>query len=258
MADEHDLFDNPEENDSAIEKALRSASLLELSGSISVDLNFIRDLKSIYRLTRFSIDIDTCVLFLFVNGLWWEAKKIIQHYKFDELCTWEKVDKDQISVIETLFDIQQEIATNHRESNEESSDLHQFLSQTNLHFERFKTVRGGVAFKPSGDNVYSQYDQVFLSHIAVIISFCIDKEISSNYLKDAYQDLEKIAARLTKVNTPIDMSPTLYMDSNFGLFNKLGFLKIVENIVKTKQHNSYIIVFLSKRQVISLNYWMKK
>ncbi|MCK5829836.1 MAG: EAL domain-containing protein [Methylococcales bacterium] len=245
MTENQGLFSNSSEKMSAIEEALRSASLLELSSTIATDLNFIRDLESIYRLTRFSIDIDTCVLFLFVDGLWWEAKPIIQNHKFIDQCHWEKVDKDQFSAIESLFKMQQDVAINNHESNDQLSMLRKFLSQGNIHFERFKTVHGGVAFKPTGDNTFSQYDHVFLSYISVIISFCVDKDISSRYLKDVYQSLEKIAYNLNNIDDQIDVSPALsalYVDSETGLVNKLGFLKVIEQIVKAKQLNSYIVI----------------
>ncbi|MCK5829862.1 MAG: EAL domain-containing protein [Methylococcales bacterium] len=228
---------------SAIEEALRSASLLELSATISVDLNFIRDLKSIYRLTRFSIDIETCILFLFVNGLWWEAKPIIRNHKFIEQCDWKKVHKDEFSTIESLFEMQQDVVNCKNENDEQLSEVCEFLSQGNILFERFKTARGGVAFKPSDNTEFSQFDNAFLSNIAAIISFCVERDISSNYLKNVYLGLEKLADSLDNIDSDQDISPVLYTDSNTGLLNKLGFLKIIENIVNNKQYNSYIIIF---------------
>lgn len=224
-----------------LEASLRSASLLELSSSISVDSNFVRDLKSIYQKTRFSVDIDTCVLFRFVNGLWWEVMPIIENHKFIEQCRWSKVPKNKVGTIESLFEIRDEVV-NQRECGDESTDIFSLLSQGNIHFERFKTERGGVAFKPSGVKFFSQYDTAFLAYVAAIISFCVDKDISSHYLQEVYHSLQEIADNLNEQSTDEESISTMFLDPTTGLHSKLGFQRIIQYLIDKKQANSFIVV----------------
>lgn len=225
-----------------IEASLRSSSLLGLSQTINVDSNFIGDLKSIYKKTRFSVDIDSCILFRFVNGLWWEACTVVQGYKFNEQCTWEKVDKNQFDTIESLYQLRQDVSVYKNEKGEDTSAIGHFLSQGNVHFERFKTVHGGAVFKPSGNDSYSQYDHAFLKHVAAIISFCVDKETSSHYLNDVYQNIQEIADKLNLQSEKCNTTPAMYTCSETGLHSKLGFLRIIKHIVESRQLNSYIVV----------------
>ena len=221
-----------------LEASLRSSSLLELSNTISVDSHFIRDLKSIYTKTRFSIDIDSCVLFRYVNGLWWEAMPIIENHKFIDLCEWTKISKNQITAIESLFEIREYVSNNHIELDESDSEMSNLLFENNVHFERFKIQHGGVAFKPSGNDSFSQYDSAFLGYIAAIISFCVDKNISSHYLEGVYDSLQSIAYKHADENK----IPAMYTDPSTGLHSKLGFLKLIQHLVDTKQKKYFVIV----------------
>ena len=235
-----------------LEASLRSASLLELSSTISVDSNFIRDLKSIYQKTRFSVDIDTCVLFRFVNGLWWEVMPVIEAHKFIDNCRWTKVPKNQVNSIESLFEIRDEVVS-HRESMGSNSDIYHLLSQGSVHFERFKTEHGGVAFKPSDSKVFSQYDSAFLAYIAAIISFCVDKDVSSHYLKDVYDSLQNIADKLNDDNQDENTISAILLDPVTGLHNKLGFLRVIQFLVDKKQSNSFVIVLSLEMSGGSIN-----
>jgi len=235
-------------NDSAsqeqtLEASLRSSSLLELSSTINVDSHFIRDLKSIYKKTRFSIDIDACVLFRFVNGLWWEAMPIIENHKFIDECEWSKISKNQVTAIESLFEIGEHVSNNYLECNDTDSAITRLLSQNNVHFERFKIEHGGIAFKSSGSEAYSQYDSTFLGYIAAIISFCVDKKVSSHYLEGVYDSLQTIAHEHADDNT----IPAMYTDPSTGLHSKLGFLKLIEHLIEDKnQKFSIVILSLEK------------
>ena len=221
-----------------LEASLRSSSLLELSSTISVDSHFIRDLKSIYKKTRFSIDIDACILFRFVNGLWWEAMPIIENHKFIDLCKWEKVSKNHISAIESLFEIREYVSNEEIEIDEFCCEVSRLLSQKNVHFERFEIEHGGVAFKPSGSDEYSQYDSAFLSYVAAIISFCVDKNISSHYLEGVYDSLKNIAFKHADENK----IPAIYTDPSTGLHSKLGFFKLIQHLIDNQQEKYYVVV----------------
>ena len=221
-----------------LEASLRSSSLLELSSTINVDSNFIKDLKSIYKKTRFSIDIDTCILFRFVNGLWWEAMTIIDNHKFIDQCDWSKVPKDKITGVESLFEIGGYVPNDDIELNDTSHDITRLLSKSNVHFERFKIEHGGVAFTPTGNDDYSQYDSAFLVYIAAIISFCVDKNLSSQYLEGVYDSLQTIAYKHADDNEV----PAIYLDPSTGLYSKLGFLKFVERLFDAKEQKFSIVI----------------
>ena len=236
---EHSLFcSDSSSQQQTLEASLRSSSLLELSSTIHVDSNFVRDLKSIYKKTRFSIDIDTCILFRFVNGLWWEAMTIIDNHKFFDQCEWLKVSKDKGTKIESLFEMGGCVPNDDIELNDTNNEITRLLSKSNVHFERFKIEHGGVAFTPTGNDAYSQYDSAFLVYIAAIISFCVDKNLSGNYLEGVYDSLQTIAYKHADINK----IPAMYTDPSTGLYSKLGFLKLVENLINTEEKNFSIVI----------------
>ncbi|PHS68866.1 MAG: hypothetical protein COB23_08100 [Methylophaga sp.] len=236
------FYSHSTSKDLIIEASLRSASLLELSQTVNVDGSFIDDLKNIYKTTRFSVDIDGCVLFRFVNGLWWEAMSIIQTHKFNDQCQWEKVDNKQFNKIDSLYQMRQDVATSGKNNNVKTSGIGAFLSQGNIHFERFRGTHGGIAFKPTAGNVFTQYDSAFLTHVAAIISFCVNKDDSSHYLQEVYQNIQGIADKVKVASENTNITPSLYISSDTELHSKLGFLRIIKYIVETRQLNSYIVV----------------
>ena len=97
------VYNNPDKKLSAdiisqsnakiVEAALRTASLVDVSKVIESDYQLSNDLRSLYKTTRFSIDINTCVLIRLVNGLWWESCVVIRNNRLRDNIKWQKVDK---------------------------------------------------------------------------------------------------------------------------------------------------------------------
>lgn len=243
-----DLFSHSSSTNQAIEAALRSSSLLGLSETIRENSNIIEDLKSIYKITRFSIDIDSCILFRFVNGLWWESLIIIKDYQFKDQHKWEKVDKLTANQIDSLFEIKHDISDSDIITepssviNPNDSYIDSVLTADNNHFERFKLVRGGVLFKPSQGCDFNNYDESFLAQMTAIMSFSVDKEISAGYLNELSDNLRDLAQKIDRGSNEQSTIRSMYFDYNLGVNRKLGLLRMLGQATNAGIDNGFLVV----------------
>jgi EAL domain-containing protein (putative c-di-GMP-specific phosphodiesterase class I)/GGDEF domain-containing protein len=245
------LNDNrPAEGNEALEAALRNSSLLDLSDMIGVDTHFDRDLKFIHKNIRFSIDIKQCLLIRQVQGIRWEYKLIIDRNKFISEGQWCSVAKEEYSNIETMLSIKLEMSNVIPFAFADSSDpLFQIFSKNNGHFESFRYERGGVLFVPSEAMTYTQFDKVYLSNVASIISFCVEKDTSSRFLSSVYRNLKNLAqqAQSNPDQYLTKSIPAAYLDDSSGLPNQAGFLRLLRHLIDSGQsHFSVAVLSLDK------------
>ncbi|MEH6446268.1 MAG: GGDEF domain-containing phosphodiesterase [Oceanospirillaceae bacterium] len=229
----------------ALETVLRNTSLIDLSELIKVDTNFTRDLKFIHKNIRFSIDIQECVLIRQVRGIRWEYKVIISNHKFKAEENWIVIPSQEHSNIETLLSIKMELNNvspflNHQNN----SVIYQLLDIENAHFENFRYERGGVLFAPSKENKYSLSDKNYLSNIASIISFCVEKDTSSQFLSGVYRNLKSTAKRAQQniEQHCVGSIPVAYLNENSGLPNQAGFLRLIGHLIDSGETDFSVVV----------------
>lgn len=229
----------------ALEAAMRNASLLELSDIISAETNFTSDLKFIHKNIRFSIDIKGCVLVRQTRGMYWEYKVILEQHKFLTKEGWLKVPAYLNSSIETLISMKMEMSESvNLNFNEDDKLLYKLFNTKHAHFESFRYERGGALFIPSGTNTYSQYDKIYLSNVASIISYCVEKDASSRFLSNVYSNLQHIATQakeFEKQEYNSESIPAAYLDESSGLPNQAGFLRLIRHLIDTKQDKFYVV-----------------
>lgn len=229
----------------ALEASLRNASLLDLSEIIGVDTNFNRDLKFIYKNIRFSIDISTLCLIRQTKGRYWEYKFIVEKHKLNGSKGWIKIPAHLSASVEAVLNVKIEVE---KTQNPQLYTTDRFLKylfhSQNIHFESFRYDRGGILFIPSEELSYNQVDRAYLSNIASIISFCVEKDVSSRFLSDVYNNLESIAEQ-AKNNTDqycIGSIPAAYLDKNSGLPNQTGFLRLADHLIDSNQVKFHLVV----------------
>lgn len=230
----------------ALEAAMRNASLLDLSEMIGVETSFSRDLKFIHKNIRFSIDIKNCFLVRQTRGMFWEYTVILEKHKFCKDERWFKIPAHLNNSIETLISLKMEMNESVSFDDNESDPLFfRLFNAENAHFESFRYDRGGVLFIPSEKTEYSQYDKAYLSNVASIISFCVEKDASSRFLSGVYQNLRHISQQVTESESKGYNSgsiPAAYLDESSGLPNQAGFLRLLRHLIDAKQGKFYVVV----------------
>jgi len=244
---DHKSIPFPENTSTAavsIETCIRTSTLLELRKLISVDTQLNHNLKYIFNTVRFSIDIENCMLLKFVNGMWWSCLLIVQAHKFNPDGEWEKVQPNDVSLVESLFDFGQDFNFVTSELTQQPSSIETMLTKNKIHFEPFRAQRGGILFSPSSKK-YSPHDKDYLSKVAAIISFCLDKNTSNQHLGEIYQSLQTMLDRFHKETDQQVIAgqiPAIYQDIETGLHNKLGLLNIVRQLINVDQKNTFLVI----------------
>lgn len=233
------------EGSEAIEAALRSSSLLDLSEIISVDTNFNRDLKFIHKNIRFSIDIRVCYLLRQTRAMAWEYKAVIKGHKFCKESGWLKIPSELHSRLEVLLSMKVGLSTRADDSNlDHEFELLTTFGEETTHFESFRYERGGVIFTPSEHSAYTQFDKNYLSNVASIISFCVEKDASSRFLSDVYSNLQNMASQAK--NDPgqgvSGAIPAAYLDESSGLPNQSGFLRLLRYLIDSQVSKFHLVV----------------
>ena len=123
-----------------------------------------------------------------------------------------------------------------------STELSDILSHGDIIFQRFNTVHGGAVFKPRGKNKYSQYDEDFLVHFTSLISFCVNKELSSNYLSNIYLNIKGIADKIGQGATNEQAIRKMFFNYELGVNTKLGFLRMLKSFTETSHKTAFVVV----------------
>lgn len=235
--------ENTAEGNEALEAVLRNTSLLDLSDIIDVDTNFDRDLKFIHKNVRFSIDIKQCLLIRQVHGVRWEYRLIFDKSKFVEGDNWISIPKEENASIGTMLCMKSEMSNVVPFSNSKTP-IFQIFSKKNGHFETFRYEVGGVLFIPTEETTYNQFDKVYLSNVASIISFCVEKDTSSRFLSGVYKNLKNTAKQVQddSCDCLTNSIPIAYLDGDSGLPNQAGFLRLLRHIIDSGQSNFSVVV----------------
>ncbi|WP_434360957.1 GGDEF domain-containing phosphodiesterase [Parasalinivibrio latis] len=240
---------NPYSDKRSIEECLRTASLLELSEDIEVDSDFEKNMRSVFKKIRFSVDIDNCILFRFVDGLWWEYMILVKDRRLEKKCKWLRVSKSNYTTIFSLFEVSHSVTDVHWALDNADLSLSEMLNTGRVYFERFRMSYGGVAFvtpKTSNEDI-AEFDNVYLSYVAAIISYCVDKDISSGYLESLYLKLQSFAEGNSTDSSCVSVTPAIYINPETGFHSKLGFLRIMQNILHERCKQCCVVVFSIQR-----------
>lgn len=237
--------ENNTEGGEAIEAALRSSSLLDLSEIIGVDTNFNRDLRFIHKNIRFSIDIRFCYLLRQTRAMAWEYKAVIRGHKFCKDSGWQKIPLELHGRLEILLSMKVGLSAQMDDSElDHELELLSTFGEENTHFESFRYERGGAIFTPSENSEYTQFDKNYLSNVASIISFCVEKDASSRFLSDVYSNLKNMAnqANIDSGEGVSGAIPTAYLDESSGLPNQNGFLRLLRYLIDSKVEKFHLVV----------------
>ncbi|GGI78825.1 putative bifunctional diguanylate cyclase/phosphodiesterase [Shewanella gelidii] len=244
-----ELFQNVEiDSDSAnqvIKSSLRAESLLRLSKVIGSYKSLYADLENIYRTIRFSVDLENCILVRSLNHNQWEYLHFIKGYQLQVGAEWVQVDSNQSYGIDELLNMPKEILCTFPTSNFDNSVLDQLLTQKSSYFEHFVHNKGGVIYATGADLNYSHCDMCYLSHVTSIISYCVEKEISDDFLAQVYRNLGSAAAvgdRLKSEGEKQVVIPAIYMDTPTGLPNQRGFLRILRQAIEVKSKAIFVVI----------------
>ncbi|MCV6620942.1 MAG: bifunctional diguanylate cyclase/phosphodiesterase [Cellvibrionaceae bacterium] len=237
--------ENQARGNEAVEAALRNSSLLDLSDMISVDSNFNRDLKFIHKNVRFSIDIHNLYLLRQTRGMYWEYKCVLKQHRFCREEGWKRIPTSLNNRVEVLVGMRLRIAE-HAAANDDEREplLQELFGSSNMHFESFRYDRGGVLFTPSDETLYTEFDKSYLSNIASIISFCVEKDSSGRFLADVYQHLQNTADQVKAANEE-DVSasiPTAYLEESSGLPNQAGLIRLMHHLIDSACEKFYLVV----------------
>lgn len=237
--------ENKARGNEAVEAALRNSSLLDLSDMISVDSSFNRDLRFIHKNIRFSIDIQDLYLLRQTRGMYWEYKCVLQQHRFCRDSYWQRIPANLYNRLEVLMSMHLRISSDESANDDESEPLLQKLfGANNSHFEGFRYDRGGVIFNPSNDSSYSEFDKNYLSNIASIVSFCVEKDTSERFLSDVYQHLRNTAEQVKRIKEA-DVSgaiPTAYLEESSGLPNQAGLIRLMHHLIDSACENFFLVV----------------
>ncbi len=102
-----------------------------------------------------------------------------------------------------------------------------------------------MLFIPSEATVYNQFDKIYLSNVASIISFCVEKDTSSRFLSDVYLNLKNIAEQTKNISSDSHCTnsiPAAYLDEDSGLPNQAGFLRLLRHLIDARHNKFYVIV----------------